>query len=54
MQKLKNLQKIKELKKRKNSLTYNEFKEITAGLSDDEINRFCDLLLNLQQKREER
>lgn len=36
--------------KRNNKMTPVEFKEMLSGLSDDEINRFYDLLLNLQQK----
>lgn len=53
MPKFKKPMKIKETKKRNNSLTYIEFKEITEGFSDEEINRFCDLLLNLRQKHVE-
>lgn len=53
MPKFKKPLKIKETKKRNNSLTYAEFKEMVSGFSDEEINRFCDLLSNLQQTHEE-
>ena len=46
----KKIKKIKKPEKRNNNLSYSEFKDLLSGLSDEEINRFCDLLSNLQQK----
>jgi hypothetical protein len=48
--KMKKLKDPKKAKKRNNSLSYQEFKILMTGLSDDEINLCCDLLSNPQQK----
>jgi hypothetical protein len=48
--KMKKLRDPKKDKKRNNSLTFPEFKEMVSGLSDEEINDFHDLLLSLQHK----
>ena len=48
--KMKKLKDPKKDKKRNNTLSYQEFKILMTGLSDDEINLFCDLLSNPQQK----
>ena len=42
------IKKSKELEKRNNALSYSEFKTLMEGLTDDEINRFCDLISSLQ------
>ena len=47
--KSKKSQKNKKPEKRNNTLSYLEFKTLMSGLTDDEINRFCDLLSNPQQ-----
>ena len=48
--KMNKLKDPKKDKKRNNTLTYQEFKTLITGLNDDEINLFCDLLSNPQQK----
>ena len=53
MPKFKKTLKTKKIKKRNNTLSYSEFIELTEGFSDEEFNRFCGLLSNLRQKREE-
>lgn len=42
--------KDKKTKTRNNALSYLEFKVLMSGLSNEDINRFCDLILTLQQK----
>ena len=47
---MKKIKDPKKDKKRNNSLTFPELKEMVSGFSDDEINDFHDLLLSLRHK----
>ena len=48
--KMKKIKDPKKDKKRNNSLTFSELKEMVKGFSDDEFNDFHDLLLSRQHK----
>ena len=41
---------IEPIKNRNNALSYSQFKDLVNGFTDEEINRFYDLLASLQQK----